>query len=90
MADLTIWLLASKTNFLGKDPIHWFAMMLMPVGPPAIILASLAEYKGEKEPTKLAISKMLCLQYILTPFMCVPVVAALELTKKAMEERGLK
>ena len=33
MSITIIWLLASKTNIIGKDPILWFAMMLMPTGP---------------------------------------------------------
>lgn len=30
-----IWAIATKTNWLGDDPILWFTMMLMPAGPPA-------------------------------------------------------
>ncbi|KAK0742082.1 auxin efflux carrier [Apiosordaria backusii] len=29
----TIWLLATKTDWVGSDPILWFTMMLMPAGP---------------------------------------------------------
>lgn len=31
-----IYTLAKKTSFLGTDPMLWFALMLMPTGPPAM------------------------------------------------------
>lgn len=52
-----IYFLAKK-KMLTDDPVLWFSMMLMPCGPPAIILASLAELKGDAN-TKLQIAKML-------------------------------
>lgn len=54
-----IWLLATKTNVLSEDPILWFAMALMPTGPPAMILVAMAEVSGVDEDEKLTISKIL-------------------------------
>ena len=59
MSISIIWLLASKTNILGKDPILWFAMMLMPTGPPAIKLVAMADVTGASEDEKMSISKLL-------------------------------
>jgi predicted permease len=36
-----IYLFAIKTELLGDDPMLWFALMLMPTGPPAMKLVSL-------------------------------------------------
>ena len=64
-----IWLLATKTNLLGKDPILWFAMMLMPTGPPAIKLVAMADVTGASEDEKMSVSKLLVvsLQYACNP-----------------------
>jgi hypothetical protein len=37
---LIIYLFATKTDLLGTDPMLWFALMLMPTGPPAMKLVS--------------------------------------------------
>lgn len=54
-----IWLLATKTNLLLDDPVLWFAMALMPTGPPAMILVAMAEVSGADEDEKMTISKIL-------------------------------
>jgi auxin efflux carrier family protein len=54
-----IWALATKTGVLGKDPILWFTMMLMPAGPPAMKLTSLAEVSGCSEKDLMSVSKFL-------------------------------
>jgi len=54
-----IWVLASKTNLLGNDPILWFSMMLMPAGPPALKLTALADVNGADEEEKMSIAKFL-------------------------------
>lgn len=73
-----IWLLASKTNLLSRDPILWFVMMLMPTGPPALKLTALADVNGSDEIEKMVISKFLTMSYALSPLMCFTVVAALK------------
>jgi len=55
----TIWLLAKRTSILSDDPILWFAMMLMPVGPPALKLTALADVTGSDDSEKMSIAKFL-------------------------------
>jgi hypothetical protein len=40
LSILIIYLFAKKTDLLGSDPMLWFALMLMPTGPPAMKLVS--------------------------------------------------
>ena len=54
-----IYWLATRTGVLGDDPILWFAMMLMPTGPPALLLTALADVTGSDEEEKLSIAKFL-------------------------------
>lgn len=54
-----IWALASRTHLLNGDPILWFAMMLMPTGPPAMILVALTDVTGAPEKMKMTIAKVL-------------------------------
>ena len=56
---IIIYLLASRTNILTDDPILWFAMMLMPTGPPAMKLTALADVSGSSEEEKMSIAKFL-------------------------------
>lgn len=58
-----IWALATKTGMLDKDPMLWFAMMLMPTGPPAMILVALTDVNGSPEMEKMAIAKLLTVRY---------------------------
>lgn len=54
-----IYLLASKTSVLSDDPILWFAMMMMPTGPPAMKLTALADVSGAGDEEKMSIAKFL-------------------------------
>lgn len=54
-----IYLIASRTKLLTDDPILWFAMMLMPTGPPAMKLTALADVCGSSEEEKMSIAKFL-------------------------------
>lgn len=54
-----IYFAATKTGLLNADPMLWFAMMLMPTGPPAMILVALSEVNGSPESQKMAIAKFL-------------------------------
>ncbi|KAJ5708605.1 Auxin efflux carrier [Penicillium malachiteum] len=49
----------AKTGILGDDPMLWFAMMLMPAGPPALVILGLAELAQASEGEKMAIAKSL-------------------------------
>lgn len=79
-----IWLLATKTDVLSDDPILWFTMMLMPTGPPAMMLVAVAEATGAGQEEKMATSKMLAISYAITPLICFGVVGALKATQAAM------
>ncbi|ORY60068.1 auxin efflux carrier [Pseudomassariella vexata] len=79
-----IWLLAAKTNVLPDDPILWFAMMMIPVGPTAMKLLALADVSGASEKTRMAIAKFLTLSYIVTPLVSLSVVGALKASESAI------
>ncbi|KAI4742549.1 membrane transporter [Aureobasidium sp. EXF-12298] len=73
-----VWVLASKTNVLSDDPILWFAMMLMPTGPPAMKLTALADVSGAGDEEKMSIAKFLTISYAISPLICFSVVGALK------------
>jgi len=95
-----IWAVVTKTNLIGADPILWLSMMLMPTGPPAMILTSLADVNGSGEAEKMSIAKFLtvsicprlmCLSlikvqisYAVTPLICFSVVGALKASESAL------
>jgi hypothetical protein len=54
-----IYAFANKTSWLDDEPILWFAMMLMPVGPPALSITAMADVSGADETQKLSIAKFL-------------------------------
>ena len=54
-----IYALAKKTNILQDDPILWFSMMLMPAGPPALVISGLAELARIPEAEEIAVAKTL-------------------------------
>ena len=58
-----IWLFATKTNVLPQDPIFWFAMMIMPTGPPAMSLVSIADVNGSDD-EKMVIAKLLAVSSV--------------------------
>ena len=62
-----IYGLASRTNVLDADPILWYAMMLMPTGPPAMKLTALADVSGSNESEKMSIAKFLCVSCYIQP-----------------------
>ena len=63
-----IYLFASQTSLLDTDPILYFAMMLMPTGPPAMKLTALADVSGSNEQEKMSIAKFLCVSISSTLF----------------------
>jgi predicted permease len=56
---LLIWGLAARTQIVGTDPMLWFAMMLMPTGPPAMKLITLVQVSDADEEDERNISKLL-------------------------------
>lgn len=54
-----VYACATRTRWLDEDPMLWFAMMLMPVGPPALSITAMADVSGAGEEVKLGIAKFL-------------------------------
>lgn len=81
-----IYALATKTQVLDADPMLWFSMMLMPTGPPAMILVALSDVNGSPEMEKMAIAKFLTVMYGITPFICFAVVGSLKATEAAIKK----
>jgi len=54
-----IYGLASRTDILGPDPTLWFALMLMPTGPPAMKLITLIQVSDGDERDEVNIAKLL-------------------------------
>ncbi|KAE8379768.1 membrane transport protein-domain-containing protein [Aspergillus bertholletiae] len=80
--------LAKRTNLVLTDPILWFSLMLMPVGPPALVISGLAELARVSEPEKMAIAKSLTVMYALSPFFCFSITGALKASQAALEQRN--
>jgi hypothetical protein len=74
---LFIYLLASRTSFLGTDPMLWFAMMLMPTGPPAMKLITLIQVSDGEPEDETNIAKLLTISYIISPLLSFTVVGSL-------------
>ncbi|KAK3401709.1 auxin efflux carrier [Sordaria brevicollis] len=72
-----IWVLAKKTGLLFDDPILWFTMMMMPIGPPAMRLVALADVNNLPQSAKMATAKLLTISYVATPLIAFSVVGAL-------------
>jgi predicted permease len=54
-----IYLLAARTDWLGSDPMLWFALMLAPTGPPAMKLITMVEVSDASEEDEHKIAKLL-------------------------------
>lgn len=79
-----IYVFATKTGVLDEDPILWFAMMLMPTGPPALSITAMADVSGADETQKLSIAKFLTVSYAVSPLICFSVVGALKASQAAV------
>ncbi|TVY78309.1 putative transporter [Lachnellula suecica] len=76
--------LAKKTDILGTDPMLWFAMMLMPTGPPAMKLITMVEISDCDEAEEHKISKLLTISYIISPILAFTVVGSLRAAQAAI------
>ena len=95
-----IYLLAIKTDILGNDPMLWFAMMLMPTGPPAMKLITMVEVSDADEEDEHKIARLLTvnappilsyilltmtqISYIVSPILAFTVVGSLRASQAAM------
>jgi len=59
MSIASIYSLMKETNVLGSDPMLWFAMMLMPTGPPAMKLITMVQVSDAAEEDEHNIAKLL-------------------------------
>jgi auxin efflux carrier family protein len=64
MSIALIWVLAKHTNTLGSDPMLWFAMMLMPTGPPAMKLITMVQTSDMAEEEEHVIAKLLTVRQV--------------------------
>ncbi|KAL1587011.1 hypothetical protein WHR41_04109 [Cladosporium halotolerans] len=78
-----VYACATRTGWLDEDPMLWFAMMLMPVGPPALSITAMADVSGAGEEVKLGIAKFLTVSYAVSPLICFSVVGALKASQAA-------
>ncbi|KAL2841320.1 auxin efflux carrier [Aspergillus pseudodeflectus] len=80
-----IYGLAKNTSVLRSDPVLWFSMMLMPAGPPALVIQGLAELAKVSETQKMTIAKTLTIMYMLSPCISFTITGALEASKAALQ-----
>jgi len=79
-----IWAFAAKTSILPDDPMLWLILMLMPTGPPALSLMSLADVSGGDDEQRMSVSKFLTISYAVSPLICFGVVGSLKACEAAM------
>ncbi|KAF2023367.1 hypothetical protein EK21DRAFT_118841 [Setomelanomma holmii] len=82
-----IYLIVKKegTNgFLGEDPMLWFAMMLMPTGPPAMKLITMVQVSDAGPEDERRIAKILTVSYVISPLLAFTVVGALRASQAAL------
>ncbi|CAG8956014.1 hypothetical protein HYFRA_00008870 [Hymenoscyphus fraxineus] len=88
MSIAVIYAIVSQTNWLENDPVLWFVLMLLPIGPSATKLTSLAELSGAEEDEKMSIAKFLAISYAISPISCLAVVASLRASLILKEQIG--
>ncbi|KAF1917687.1 auxin efflux carrier [Ampelomyces quisqualis] len=72
------------SGILGSDPMLWFAMMLMPTGPPAMKLITMIQVSDAGPEDERCIAKILTIAYIFSPALAFTVVGALRASQAAM------
>ena len=82
-----VWVLAAKTRLLPPDPFLFFAMAIMPCGPPALKLTALADVTGSSEREKMSIAKFLTVAYAFSPVLAFAVVGVLNASQDAVSAR---
>ncbi|KAF5353700.1 hypothetical protein D9758_008674 [Tetrapyrgos nigripes] len=79
-----IYTLAKHTSLLSDDPVLWFCLMIIPTGPPAAKLSTIADIGESGDMEKLAIAKVLTASYVVSPIIVFAVVASLNATERLM------
>jgi predicted permease len=72
------------SGILGSDPMLWFAMMLMPTGPPAMKLITMVQVSDAGPEDERRIAKILTIAYIFSPVLAFTVVGALRASQAAI------
>lgn len=62
--------------------------MLMPTGPPALLLIALADVNNDTEAEKMTIAKFLTLSYSISPIISFAVVGSLKACEAVAQYRG--
>lgn len=52
-----VYLLVTRTQLLGDDQVLWWSLMLMPIGPPALILSVLLETVSAEPRSKMMLAR---------------------------------
>jgi hypothetical protein len=81
-------MLAKRTPLVRYDPILWFSLMLMPAGPPALVISGFAELAKISEAEKMAVAKTLTVMYMLSPFVCFAITGALMASRAALDGKN--
>jgi nitrate reductase NapE component len=71
-------------GILGSDPMLWFAMMLMPTGPPAMKLITMVQVSDAGPEDERRIAKILTIAYVFSPVLAFTVVGALRASQAAI------
>ncbi|OCL07200.1 hypothetical protein AOQ84DRAFT_389664 [Glonium stellatum] len=79
-----IYTLAKKTDTLSDDPMLWFAMMLMPTGPPAMKLITMLQVSDADDEEEYKVAKLLTLSYMISPILAFTVVGSLRATQAVL------
>ncbi|KAH6621761.1 auxin efflux carrier [Boeremia exigua] len=79
-----IYAIAKHSAMLGSDPMLWFAMMLMPTGPPAMKLITMVQVSDAGADDERKIAKILTVSYIISPVLAIVVVGALYASEAAI------
>lgn len=64
----------------------WYSMMVMPVGPPAMILSALLEVIGAGHTGKLMVARTLAVMYGVTPVFSFAVAGSLKACELALKK----
>ena len=79
-----IFAVAKRSSAPGSDPMLWFAMMLMPTGPPAMGLITMVQVSDAGIEEERKIAKILTVFYVISPVLAFVVVGALYASEAAM------
>ncbi|KAF5359233.1 hypothetical protein D9756_002863 [Leucocoprinus leucothites] len=88
LSVLIIYWLVLHTALLPQDPVMWWCMIIMPIGPPAMTLSTLVDIINVGEGGRNMVARTLAFMYGVTPVMSLSVVVALRACEIAMEKKG--